>query len=207
MSLLKTWIENSYLNEEGISKLRRSFVSSKPFKHLHISQFLKEDKCVALLKALKTEEFVHKESDLFSLNQTADLEESRNELLKSFYLLVRSKEFAQWMQSITGLAVKASALDLAGSLYRSTDYLLCHDDQLEDRKIAYILYLSKDFEEKDGARFILFNSTRYGPTTVAHAYPPEWNSLLFFEVSPVSFHMVEENKSKKDRYAIGGWLH
>ena len=111
------------------------------------------------------------------------------------------------MHQITGLKVGVGALDLAGSLYKSADYLLCHDDQVEDRKIAYILYLSKKFEEKDGARFILFNEKDGKPFKEDKKYIPEWNSLMIFQVSNVSFHAVEENFSDNDRFAIGGWLH
>ena len=38
------------------------------------------------------------------------------------------------------------------------DYLLCHDDQLEGRRFAYILYLTPDWEESDGGSLQLFNS-------------------------------------------------
>ncbi len=160
-----------------------------------------------MLAALKEEKFTYKNSDLFSLNQTADFSSVRNELLKSFYAFASSKEFALLMKEITGLDVKPGALDLAGSLYLSGDYLLCHDDQVEDRKIAYVLYLSEGFTQRDGAEFVVFNNKSGRPTTRAHAYPPEWNSLMLFEVSPLSYHMVGENTSLKKRYAIGGWLH
>jgi Rps23 Pro-64 3,4-dihydroxylase Tpa1-like proline 4-hydroxylase len=203
--LLSSWLSENSLN--NVSMYKGAFVAAKPFKHIIIDNFLDEKKASALFSALKKEPFHHRESDLFSLNQTNDLETSTNELLKSFYLTVGSEEFAQWMASVTGIRVKPGALDLAGSLYQSGDYLLCHDDQLEDRRIAYILYLSKDFEEKDGARFVIFDSRNKKPATAAAHYLPTWNSLMIFEVSAVSFHMVEENLSKKDRYAIGGWLH
>lgn len=32
-------------------------------------------------------------------------------------------------------------IDLAGQIYSPGDYLLCHDDQLEGRKVAFICYL------------------------------------------------------------------
>ena len=31
-----------------------------------------------------------------------------------------------------------------------TDYLLCHDDQLEGRRIAFIFYLAQDWTAQDG---------------------------------------------------------
>lgn len=207
MSLLTTWISSRYLTNGFIEGLREAFANGAPYPHLVLEEFLLPERAELLLKALQKEEFMHKDSDLFSLSQTHDFSDSKSELVKSFYLFARSKEFCDFMRKLTGLALTPSALDLAGSLYESGDYLLCHDDQVEDRKIAYILYLSKEFSEKDGARFVLFNNARGKPTTVAKQYVPVWNSLMLFAVSPLSFHMVEENCSSKDRYAIGGWLH
>jgi len=95
---------------------------------------------------------------------------------------------------------------MSGSRYDSTDFLLPHDDHLDNRKVAYILYLSKDFTKKDGGAFNLYNSSKNTPTTLAKSIPPQFNSLLLFEVSKKSFHEVSENLSKKSRYALGGWL-
>jgi hypothetical protein len=117
------------------------------------------------------------------------------------------KDFSGFMHDLTSLVVKPGALDLAGSLYKPGDYLLCHDDQVEDRKIAYILYLSKGFTDRDGASFMLFNSSKGEPSILAEKHLPLFNHLMVFEVSTISFHAVEENLSAKDRYAVGGWLH
>lgn len=201
--ILEEWVNPSILALTS----HRSFASARPFPHALLRDFLIDSQAERLLAALKEEEFVHKESDLFSLSQTGDLVTSNHPTIRSFYLLVRSQEFAEFMQRLTGISVKPGVLDFAGSLYESGDYLLCHDDQVEDRKIAYILYLSKHFEKKDGAEFVLFNNNKGVPSEVAVSYPPLWNSFLFFEVSPLSFHMVGENCSSKKRYAIGGWLH
>lgn len=206
-NLLSSWINSRWLDETGIEQFKKRFSGALPYSHGILTDFLREDTIVALFTALTKEAFIHKECDLFSLSQTADFSNSDNELLKKFYLFASSKEFASFMQRLTGLTMIPGALDLAGSLYASGDYLLCHDDRVEDRKIAYVLYLSKDFEKKDGAEFVVFNHQKKRPTTIAYTYPPLWNSLMVFEVSPVSFHMVAENLSSKKRYAIGGWLH
>lgn len=40
----------------------------------------------------------------------------------------------------------------------SLDYLLCHDDQTENRAIAFILYLTpENWEEKDGGQLDLYD--------------------------------------------------
>ena len=42
--------------------------------------------------------------------------------------------------------------------YDKTDYLLCHDDELEGRRIAFIMYLVPDWSEEDGGLLELFNT-------------------------------------------------
>ena len=65
------------------------------------------------------------------------------------------------LHKITGIEVSNTA-DLFASVYRDTNYLLCHDDQIEDRKIAFIVYLvSDDWNEKDGGALNIYGN--YNP--------------------------------------------
>lgn len=70
--------------------------------------------------------------------------------------------------------------------------LLCHDDELDGRRIAYILYLiDEDWEASDGGNLDLFDVDRNGqPDRVVTSVVPHWNSLAFFAVTPTSFHQV-----------------
>ena len=184
----------------------KDFSGAKPFKYLFIPDFLVKKKAEALYKGLRKETFIEKQSDLFHLHQTQDLLGSEQAVLSDFFTLFSSIEFSGLIYDLTGVSV-GKGVDMAGSLYKDGQYLLCHDDQLSGRKLAYIFYLSNNFGAKDGGGLVLFNSKNHTPTTVAHRYLPMWNSLMVFEVSPVSFHEVEENIGGKDRYAIGGWFH
>ena len=67
---------------------------------------------------------------------------------------------------------------MAGTLYVDTDYLLCHDDQLEGRKIAYLFYLS-DMKETDGGSLNLFASKNRVPTTIERKIIPKFNTFSF----------------------------
>lgn len=199
-------INKELLNDDKIKEMKKEFSFGKPYRHILIEDFLDIDTAMKILTALKKEEFEHKESDLFSLSQTADFFAVKNRVLKKFYEFFQSKEFGKWIEEITGINLKIGKIDMNGSLYESCDYLLCHDDQLEKRKIAFVYYLS-DFNEKDGGAFSLFDSENGKPTEIAKRYSPVFNSFLMFEVSEKSFHEVEEVLSTKKRYAIGGWLH
>ena len=193
------------LNEKNLNSLNKQFLSAKPFPHIQIKNFIKEEKAITILEALKKEKFIEKESDLFHFKQTHDLHFTKNPELKKFHSSLLNWEFFNLISEITNTKFKGT-LDCAGSLYESCDFLLPHDDKLEGRKIAYVLYLSKDFTKKDGGSFILYNSKNNRPTSIAKKIQPLFNSLLLFKVSRKSFHEVEENFSNKKRYAIGGWL-
>lgn len=199
---LDTWI-----NSSSLAHLHSTFVRASPFPHIVIPHFLIQDKADALSRALQDLPFERKEADLFSFSQTADLHDCSDKTIGQFVAFLESEHFASFVCDVTGVSVEAGALDLFGSLYESGDYLLCHDDQLEDRKIAYILYLGDDFERKDGGALVLRADSKGAPGEIVERYYPRFNSLVLFAVSKKSWHEVEEVLSTKKRYAIGGWLH
>lgn len=203
---LEHWLEKRYCDSSPLAKLSKEFVSNKPFPHLVLPDFLQLDKVADLLEALSKEEFYEKNSDLFSLKQTNDLLGSKHRVLQEFRSLLLSESFLLLLEKITGLTLKRGVLDLQGSLYEDTDYLLCHDDQLEGRALAFIYYLS-DFEEADGGSLNLFASHKGIPTNVVKKIVPRMNTLAFFKVTPLSFHEVEEVVADKQRIALGGWFH
>ena len=186
--MLNRCVRQDLLDEKYLLKLNKDFISEKPFPHLVIKDFLLDKKALALLKEIKKEKFIEKESDLFQFKQTDDLFFSKNKIVKGFNTTCLSWEFFELIGKITNSKFKG-ALDMAATLYESTDFLLCHDDELEGRKIAYVIYLS-GVQEKDGGSFVLYNSKESLPTTVAKKIPPIFNSLLLFEVSEKSFHEV-----------------
>lgn len=207
--MFRDFVNNTVLDEHKQTQLLHAFRSGEPFEHVVIPEFLKTDRAKVLADSLKQMSFETKEADLFSFAQTSDLVGVRSGALKDYYAVLASQDFAQFVTAITGIGVKAGAVDVFGSLYQQTDYLLCHDDRIADRKIAYLLYLGDDFEQNDGGAFQLHETRGDGqPGEVAMAYPPRFGTLLLFAVSTKSFHSVAEvlNSTKK-RYAIGGWLH
>lgn len=198
------WLNPAH--EKDSARLKKVFTSSKPFPHLILSDFFNPKKSVEILKALTQEPMEEKEADLFKFMQTKDLVGTSNKTLKEFRSFLCSDEFVLFMEKLTGLKLKRGVIDLHGTLYQDTDFLLCHDDQLEGRKIAFLFYLS-NLTEKDGGSLNLFNSKNKMPTTISKKVIPQFNTFAFFEVSSVSFHEVEEIISPVQRIAIGGWFH
>ena len=206
LAKLQDWINWDYLEDKRIKKLAHAFSKGAPFPNLALTKFFKEQKPLQILQALGKEQFYEKESDLFKFMQTNDLEGTDSKVLKEFRSFLCSKEFIAYMQMITGLKMHSGVIDMHGSLYRDTDHLLCHDDQLEGRKVAFLFYLST-LGKNDGGALSLLASTSGVPTGSAAKIIPAFNMFTFFEVSPRSFHEVEEVVTDKKRIAIGGWFH
>jgi prolyl 3-hydroxylase /prolyl 3,4-dihydroxylase len=199
---LSEQINEKYLGEQSRQRLNSKFQKAKPFSHLELDSFLSEAKAKSLLKALQSEEWKTQEADLFKFSHTNDIASSESKELKDFRAFLLSEEFLSYIESITDLKLKRKAIDLSGSLYQDTDYLLCHDDQLEGRKIAFLFYLT-DMGKSDGGNLALIDQKM----KTAKRIVPKAGKFAFFEVSPISYHEVEEVLNKKQRFALGGWFH
>eukprot|EP00118_Oscarella_pearsei_P013781 m.113866 g.113866 ORF g.113866 m.113866 type:complete len:446 (+) comp37467_c0_seq2:320-1657(+) len=118
-----------------------------------------------------------------------------------------SSECHSWLTEVTGIQL-TEQISATFSKYNHLDTLLCHDDELEGRCIAFILYLVPDWCDEDGGLLGLFNTTDGHPDRIVQSLIPQWNTFVFFEVSPVSFHQVSEVLSEsKTRLSISGWFH
>ena len=110
---------------------------------------------------------------------------------------------------LTGYAINHQQMDIAAQVYLPGSFLLCHDDALEGRLIAWILYLL-DEEPLLGGSLQLFESEPMRgclyPTKVVDHVSPQRNMLVFFPVSERSFHAVEET-FKGTRVSIAGWFY
>lgn len=108
------------------------------------------------------------------------------------------------------------------------DVLLCHDDELEGRRVAFILYLVPPWHCSDGGTldlystdsefpiwvhlhtcfwdrnivcslFFVFFKGNFQPQSIVKSLVPSLNTLILFEVSPVSFHQVRGTASSIHR--------
>ncbi|CAG0885374.1 unnamed protein product [Darwinula stevensoni] len=92
----------------------------------------------------------------------------------------------------------------------SPDVLLCHDDELEGRRIAFVYYLvPEDWCSEDGGALDLFLVDDKGePSKMVKSILPKRNQFMFFRVIPSSYHQVSEVTAKtKKRLSINGWFH
>lgn len=204
--VLEHWLQKEHYSEKKILEYQKKFMHNIPFSHIEIENFFLDKKIAVLLKALKQEEFLEKESDLFKFMQSHDFATTKNKILQELRAFLSSKEFILYLERITGLKLKEGSIDISASLYQNTDYLLPHDDKLENRKIAFMLYLST-LQSKDGGKLILYKTKGSIPKQEETAIIPKTNSFVFFKVTEKSFHEVEEILTNTQRITIGGWFH
>ncbi len=202
---LADWLSPTVLEADFLERERERYAAAEPFPHANIQQVLRDDRLHELEDALATQEFVHKESDLFSFAQTDDLGGMEQPVLKEFVSFLNSEEFRYWIAQLTGVSTTPGRLDCFGAIYQDTDYLLCHDDRLADRKVAFIIYLTT-LEDEEGGALALFTDNDGHPGTRVTAYPPVRNSMSLFTVSDKSWHEVEEVTEETYRVTVGGWL-
>ncbi|XP_069822069.1 prolyl 3-hydroxylase OGFOD1 [Dendropsophus ebraccatus] len=183
-------------------------LDSVPFQHCIISSFIENTKFLDGLKEeLLALRFHEKSNDLYKFQQSEDLK-SRKEPHISALRNVLFEDFRQWLSEVTSVELETT-VDISCAQYNYTDTLLCHDDELEGRRFAFILYLVPEWSVADGGTLDLYNTDdRTQPGSVVKSLVPCWNTLVFFEVSPVSFHQVSEVLSEeKCRLSVSGWFH
>ncbi|MFT4326613.1 MAG: 2OG-Fe(II) oxygenase family protein [Candidatus Woesearchaeota archaeon] len=200
------YIKKEYLHEDFIAATQKQFSEQKPYPYIAIPDFFDEKELEAITEAFLEETFYEKSSDLFQFKQTQDFKSVTQEKLVAFRDFLYSKAFIDYMKKLSGLDLSYSKADIFCSLYEDTDYLLCHDDQIDTRKIAYLIYLT-DLEEKDGGALEIYESKEGKPTHCVEKIYPKRNTIVFFEVSERSFHAVEEVMGDAQRIAITGWWH
>ena len=169
---------------------------TKPFPHWIIPDFINKGAANALVRALCPQPFNRKDSDLFQFFQGADLKKSKKKALREFYQCFSNMSFILQIASLTKKKLKS--IDMSPFIYRDTDYLLPHDDRLEGRKIAYILYLKSC---SSGGNLEFFKGNR-----LVKSIRPVTGTLILFEVSSKSVHQVSEIISG-ERISLAGWFH
>ncbi|XP_028257624.1 prolyl 3-hydroxylase OGFOD1 [Parambassis ranga] len=180
----------------------------QPFPHCIIKNFLSSETFVEnLQKELRALNFHEKSNDLYKFKQSDDLKKRKEPHIAGLREALFGR-FRSWLGELLGVELEPT-VDISCARYEYTDVLLCHDDELEGRRIAFILYLVPPWESSDGGTLDLYTTdSNYQPQRIVKSLVPSLNTLVFFEVSPVSFHQVSEVLSQdKCRLSLSGWFH
>lgn len=194
-------------------KFENAEIVSWPFRLCKVSNFLQDqDYLNSILQALSSIKTKRNSVDLYQFDQSTDLVETNHQSITTLYESFRV-EMVNWMEKNTGIKLNGK-ISMSSSNYRDTDYLLCHDDKFSDpklghRKIAFILYLTKDWNPDFGGSLDLFDTDESGqPRNVIKSLIPELNSFVFFEVTDNSYHQVSEVLIEgKSRLTVSGWFY
>ncbi|XP_069030501.1 prolyl 3-hydroxylase OGFOD1 [Embiotoca jacksoni] len=180
----------------------------QPFPHCVIKNFLSSETFVENLQSeLLRLNFHEKSNDLYKFKQSDDLRKRTEPHIAGLRAALFGR-FRSWLGEVLRIELEPT-VDISCARYEYTDILLCHDDELEGRRIAFILYLVPPWRSSDGGTLDLYTTdSNFHPQNIVKSLVPSWNTLVLFEVSPVSFHQVSEVLSQdKCRLSLSGWFH
>ena len=183
-----------------------SVVKKFPYPHVIVKDFLDESTLDLVIDALAGLEYDFKESDLFSYWASIELTEidhpAINILRDDLGDEIWRKKVAEAFSS-----KPLSSIDMAAYVYGLGDFLLPHDDQVEERIIAYSLHLTPEITEEMGGSLQIFDIDENNTSKLVDSIIPEYNSLIMFEVSKHSWHQVGEILQDIQRLTVTGWYH
>jgi len=226
---LRSWIQGHHLEDEALARYRHAFVSH-PVRLLWLKDFLQPDVAERLSRFLKAEAEFTTEYGLYSvegavpeerwlaaesddrffrlskLKGTArEFQVSRNALTYvQFRQAFQRPEFREFFEAVSDLALGWSD-DFGSHSMIQGDFLRPHSDDNRNRQLALVIYLSPGWEPRFGG--VLHVVDKDGRETTI---PPEYNSLVAFDVLTESQHLVSPitpAAGPDARLTIGGWYH
>jgi len=71
------------------------------------------------------------------------------------------------------------------------DYLLCHDDRVDNRSVAFVYYLNYDWLNEWGGTLDIFSvDQNYNTQGIEQSINPEFNTMIFFPVGKNTYHQA-----------------
>lgn len=124
-----------------VAALSAQFHAAKPFPHLAVPDLFDAAFLRTLENELRGVTYYTKSSDLFEFAQSGDLKGVDSPLVAKLKSVLYGAKFRRVLQEITGIEIGqlAETVDMSANVYGDTNTLLCHDDELHGRRIAYIL--------------------------------------------------------------------
>ncbi len=205
-----------------------AFVTSRIYPLAVLPNFLASEELVEALSqtVVNRLQLRRRESDLYAFYQTGDLCSLQSpddivrikEIITSEGLISLVEHIINGSSCLGGAddssytSLSRTQIDLSSQVYDRGDFLLTHDDRLDSRRVAFVLYLvDSTWAEEDGGALEFFptdhNSLPFMPPS-AQRFIPQRNALVFFKVTPDSHHRVAEVLAQdKRRISIAGWFH
>jgi hypothetical protein len=223
------WIQPQHLEEGALEAVRSSF-QSHPAKVTVLRDFLVEPIAERLARFLSQEAEFEREHGLYSIEGAVPEEQwtdaadedrlfrlsrlagippqyklSPNALTYlRFRQTFQRPEFEQFFESITGLPLGASD-DFGVHSMSVGDFLRPHSDDMLNRRVALVIYLSPDWQPGYGGSLHVVDPG--GGETKVEA---DYNSMVVFDVLADTTHFVariDDAAGENRRLTIGGWYH
>jgi len=177
-----------------------------PYPHIIVKNFLDDSTLDLVIDALAGLEYDFKESDLFSYWASVELTDIDHPAIN---ILRDDLGDELWRNKVAEAfsSKPLSSIDMAAYVYGLGDFLLPHDDQVEERIIAYSLHLTPEITEEMGGALQIFDVDENNKSKLVDSIIPEYNSLIMFEVSKHSWHQVGEILQDIQRLTVTGWYH
>jgi hypothetical protein len=191
LSIYGPWIEN-------VSELHETFSSAKPFEHVIIPNFLREDLADTLHKLFplpheETVQWFHYDNPIEKKFATHDFEKPSLIQFKQIFDILQSEETLKLFRRITGISGLESdpylhgaglhAYPSNGKLDMHLDYSI-HPKSGKERRCNLIYYLNKEWNPVWGGNLQLRDTT----LTEIKEVPLQWNTAVLFRTCDESFH-------------------
>lgn len=130
--------------------------------------------------------------------------ESANlEVFRNLVAALKGGDFKSYFEAVTGIDLGPVPLVNAYS-YRVGDFLSLHTDDVKEKRLSFVFYLSPQWESDFGGTLHLIDSDG----NVCEV-SPEHNSLVIFDVTAKTEHFispVEAGAGDKARLTVSGWF-
>ncbi len=203
---INEWIDPEHLKK--IKEYKDEIKNNKPFAHTSIPNFLVEKKANEIYDILVKQNYYLEDHDLYQFLRTVHFKNIKSKEIKEILDSIFSEEFVSFIEKISGCKLSKKQRELHSLNFTNGHYLLCHDDKVQGRKIAFIVNLSKNWTKKDGGELELYYSKKGEPVVEnSKIVLPAFNQFNMFIVTDNSFHQVREVLSDKHRISLAGWFY
>lgn len=204
--ILKNMINPKFL--KITEELNKTYSNNTPFKNIVIENLFEIRKVQQLNSELRDDYYYQEDHDLYQFLRTVDFEDiQENEIIQEFRRFILSEEFVQFIEKVTNEKIERGIVELHSLKLLDTNYLLCHDDEVENRKIAFILYLTTTSKEEGGKLEFFDVDSSNLPNKVSKTIVPKINQFVMFKVSDKSYHQISEFIGDGERKSISGWFY
>ena len=215
-------INEKYLDADFVNNLAVALSSRQPHPNIcptpypliKFPDFLNPDAFASVKSALSLLPFKPRHSDLYEFDQTIDLKGTLDPTMRSLCSSLYSPSFISSLETVVGCKLSPTHIDISGQRYRPGHFLLCHDDRLDSRRIAMMIYLTSNdnssWNLEWGGLLERLDTDALGRSTHdASTFSfPSSNMAAFFEVTPYSYHQVTlMQEGAPERLSITCWFH